>query len=282
MSRGHAIVSGGSSGIGLALARLLATAGSDVTIVARGTERLAGARAGIEAARKDKDQRVLAFSADVADEPAVANAVRTAIAELGPPNLVVANAGMVVPGLFEDIPLDAFGRTIAVNYLGAVHLIRAALPAMREAGVGRIVLVSSGAGLIGLYGYTAYAPSKFAVRGLAEALRSELRPDEIGVSLVYPPDTDTPQLTEEVRVRPDVTSRIAAGAKMLSPDQVARAILDGVARGRFVIAPGWEMKALAAAHSFLGPLLNRFWFDRVVAKHHVASRSGRDRPRIFE
>jgi 3-dehydrosphinganine reductase len=276
MLASHAIVSGGSSGIGLALARRLAAAGSNVTILARRIEQLEAARAAIEVARDTANQRVLALSADVADEAAVMAATHTAIEELGAPALVVANAGMVVPGLFEDIPLDAFRRTMDVNYLGAVHLVRAALPAMRAAGKGRIILVSSGAGLIGLYGYTAYAPSKFAVRGLAEALRSELLPDGIGVSLVYPPDTDTPQLKEEIRVRPEVTSRIAASAKICSADDVARAILDGLARGRFVIAPGWEMKALALAHSLLGPLLNRFWFDRVAARHHLKRPASQD------
>ena len=275
MPASHAIVSGGSSGIGLALARRLAAAGNDVTIIARRPEFLSAARAEIENVRANAAQRVRAFSADVADEAAVAEAVRESTAELGTPALLIANAGMVVPGLFGDIPLEAFRRTIAVNYLGAVHLIRAALPAMQAEGNGRVVLVSSGAGLIGLYGYTAYAPSKFAVRGLAEALRAELAPDGIGVSLVYPPDTATPQLEEEMRLRPEVTSRIAAGAKVCSPDDVARAILDGVARGKFVIAPGWEMKALARAHSLLAPLLNRFWFDRIAAKYHV--RAGQDR-----
>ena len=83
---------------------------------------------------------------------------------------------------------------------------------MRAAGSGQLVLVASAAALIGLYGYSSYAPSKFAVRGLAEALRSELAPEGIGVSVVYPPDTDTPGYREELRHRSALSSRLAASA----------------------------------------------------------------------
>jgi 3-dehydrosphinganine reductase len=205
---------------------------------------------------------------DVRDEAATAAAVAAAIAALGPPELVVASAGIVVPGIFTELESAAYRDTLDVNFHGAVHLVRAALPAMRARRSGRIVLISSGAGLIAFYGYTAYAPSKFALRGFAEALRSELRPDGVGVSIVYPPDTDTPQLREELRLRPAITSRLAGGARMRSADEVARAILKGVRRRRFTIAPGWEMGLLARLHSLLGPLLHRFAFDPVIARHH--------------
>jgi 3-dehydrosphinganine reductase len=130
------------------------------------------------------------------------------------------------------------------------------------------VMISSGAALLGIYGYTAYAPSKFAVRGFAEALRSELAPDGIAVSVVYPPDTDTPQFREEVRLRPEPTSRVAGTAGVLSADRVAEAILRGIRRGRFAIAPGLEMSALAVLHSVIGPMLHRFWFDPQIARAH--------------
>ena len=90
---------------------------------------------------------------DVADEASVAAVVAAATARLGPPDLVVACAGIVVPGCFDAQPPSAFRRSMEVNYLGALHLVRAALSVMRPRG-GRIVLVASGAALIGLYGYT--------------------------------------------------------------------------------------------------------------------------------
>ena len=265
-SKPHAIISGGSSGIGLALARLLAREGWNLTLLARDAARLEAARAELLPAA------VRLAAADVRDEAAIAEAMNAAIAELGPPELVVASAGIVVPGIFAELPARAFADTLDVNFHGAVHLVRAALPAMRarpgRSERGRIVLISSGAGLIAFYGYTAYAPSKFALRGFAEALRSELKPEGIGVSIVYPPDTDTPQLREELRARPAITSRLAGGARVRSADEVARAILTGVKRRRFAIAPGWEMGLLARLQDLAGPWLHRFAFDPVIARHH--------------
>jgi 3-dehydrosphinganine reductase len=192
----HALITGGSSGIGLALAARLAASGLDVTIIARKPEGLAAAKAAIAAKRRDSAQRVLTFAADVTDEAGVTAAIQSAIATLGPPHVLVTSAGMVIPGRFDEMPVAAFRSTMEANYFGTLYAIRAGLPAMRTNRGGQIVLISSGAGLLGIYGLTAYSPTKFAVRGLAEALRSELAPDGIGVSVVYPPDTDTPQLHE--------------------------------------------------------------------------------------
>jgi len=261
---GHALISGGSSGIGLALARRLASAGWSLSILARDRDRLAAAREDLAAGGAAR--RITTHAVDVTDAAAVERAVGAAVATLGVPALVVAAAGAVVPGRFDDLALADFRRCMDVNYLGALHLARAALPPMRRERRGRIVMIASGAALIGLYGYTAYAPAKFAVRGLAEALRSELAPDGIGVSVVYPPDTDTLQLREEVQRRPGPTSAAAAAARVRTPEVVAEAILRGIRRNRFAITAGWEMSVLAALHSVLGPALHRFWLDPVIAR----------------
>jgi 3-dehydrosphinganine reductase len=261
---GHAVISGGSSGIGLALADRLARAGWDLTVLARDRNRLAAA----EAALAMHGARVVTCSVDVADAAAVEQAVAAAGAAQGPPTLAVACAGIVTPGLLAEQPLAAFERQMAVNYFGTLHLVRAALPAMRATGRGQLVLVASAAALIGLYGYSSYAPSKFAVRGLAEALRSELAADDIDVSVVYPPDTDTPGYREELRHRSALSSRLAASGGLMSADAVAAAILHGIARRRFVIAPGRRIAALAVLHSVIGPLLHRFWFDPLIARLH--------------
>jgi 3-dehydrosphinganine reductase len=274
---GHAIISGGSSGIGLALAHGLARAGWDLTLFARNRERLVAARDALIA----HGGAVGTHSVDVADAAGVERASAAAIAELGPPALAVACAGIVVPGRLEAQPLEAFQRTMAVNYFGTLHLIRAVLPAMRaeravlpgmrtERG-GRIVLIASGAALIGLYGFSSYAPSKFAVRGLAEALRSELAPEGVAVSVVYPPDTDTPGYREELRHRPEISHRLAATGGLMSAEAVAAAIFRGIARDRFVIAPGASMAALARLHSLAAPLLHRFWFDPLITRLHRRS-----------
>ena len=93
--------------------------------------------------------------------------------------------------------------------------------------------VASGAALVGIYGYSGYAPSKFAVRGLAEVLRVELREYGISVTLALPPDTNTPQLEFETKLRPTPTKEIAGVAGVWDPDKVALAIVTGARKGRF-------------------------------------------------
>lgn len=263
---GHAIITGGSSGIGRAIALGLARQGVCVSIIARNPQRLQHATAELEQAASHTDQRVLALSADVSDRHQVERAVQEAIAQLGPPEWLVTCAGIAIPGYFQDIPPDIFERSMAVNYFGTLYCIQAALPTMEAQKRGHIGIVSSGAGLLGLYGYSAYGPSKFALRGLAETLRAELKSIGIGVSILYPPDTDTPQLAMENQTKPPATQHITAAASLWQPDDVAQVMLDGMERGQFAITPGPEMAILHRLHSLLAPLLNRY-FDQIVKRY---------------
>lgn len=266
----HAIITGGSSGIGLALAHQLAGQGTHLSIIGRTPAKLEVAKSQIQARQPSPDQQVLTLVADVSDRRQIETAIQAAIAEFGAPNLLITCAGIAYPGYFQEIPVEVFERTMAVNYFGSLYSIQAALPAMKQQQQGHLVLVSSGAGLLGLYGYTAYSPSKFAVRGLAEALRGELKPLGIQVSIVYPPDTDTPQLEEENKTKPPATQQIAATAATWSADHVAQVILNGVQRQVFAITPGREMSVLNRWHSLMSPMLN-WYFDRIVAQ--VSARS---------
>ena len=269
-SRRHALITGGSSGIGLALARRLAHQGWQLTILARRAPQLEAVAAEL---RSFGATRVHCLAVDVADRAAVAHAVAQALEIGGAPDLVVTSAGIARPDYFEALADSDFEQAMAINYFGTLNVLRAVLPALRARRQGHVVLVSSGAGLIGIYGYAAYAPTKFAVRGLAEVLRAELRADGVGVSVVHPPDTDTPQLAAENLTKPAETRAIAGTAEVMSADAVAAAILDGVRRNRFVIAPGLAMRALALLHSLLGPLLRRH-FDRVAARAASGRRTG--------
>jgi len=262
---GHAIITGGSSGIGLALARRLAQEAMDITLIARDPARLDAALAALEAGRKHPFQAFRAISADLADPEAAEASVTTAIAQLGPPELLVTAAGIARPGHFDELARDVFEEAMRVNYFGTLDAIRAAVPEMRARRRGRLVLISSGAGLVGIYGYTAYAASKFALRGLAEALRAELRLDGVGVSIVYPPDTDTPQLAQENLTKPTETKAITAQGGLWQPDAVAEEILRGIKKRRFAITPGRRMALLYWLAGPLAPLL-AWYFDRVARR----------------
>jgi 3-dehydrosphinganine reductase len=261
----HAVVTGGSSGIGLALSRLLVGQGADLSLVARDRSKLDAAGEQVEAAKAAEDQRVRLYCADVSDRMQVETAFSAILRDQGPPDLLVTSAGVAHPGHFLDLPEEVFERAMAVNYFGTLYAVRAALPSMVERRKGRLVLISSGAGLIGTYGYTAYSPSKFALRGLAEALRGELGQSGIGVSIVYPPDTDTPQLREENKTKPEVAKRITGTARTRSAEAVAEKIMQGIEKGAFAITPGWEMTLFFRFQSFLAPLAQRY-FDYLAGK----------------
>jgi len=230
-------LTGGSSGIGLSTARLLTAAGANVVIFARNEEKLEAALGEIESRRVSAAQRFACRPLDVADHAAVTAVMTAAVQSFGPPDLLINNVGRALPRYFEDVAFQQFDETMKTNLYGAWNTISALVPHMKARG-GAIVNVSSMAGFIGVFGYTDYCASKFAVVGLSEALRQELRRYGISVSVLCPPDTDTPGLANEDAAKPAETKAVSAGAKLMQPDDVAKELLKGIRRGTFMIVPG--------------------------------------------
>ena len=235
-----AFVTGGTSGIGLATAELLAAEGASVVVFARTQPGLDAAVAALEARRVSPGQRFAARRLDVSDHTAADDVVAAAVRDFGAPGLVVNAAGRAVPHYFEDVTYERFDETLKVNLYGVRNVTAAVAPHMKARRSGHIVNVSSMAGFVGVFGLTDYCASKFAVLGFSEALRQELRPFGVGVSVVCPPDTDTPGLARENLTKPAETVAASAGGGLLQPEDVARALLAGVRRGRFIIVPGGE------------------------------------------
>jgi 3-dehydrosphinganine reductase len=234
--RQRTIVTGGSSGIGLATARAFAAAGYDVGLIARDPERLASAAEQVAAARRSTEQVVSAAAADVADYDSLA----AAIGELSPdvaPDVLVNAAGIFLPGRFEEMPLELFREHLDIDVMGVIHGCKIVAPAMMARGSGHLVNVASVAGFLGIYGYTAYSTAKFAVMGFSEALRQEMKPHGVQVHVVCPPDVDTPGLEKEVSLRPVETHAVAGNIKPISAEKVGDAIVRGVARNEYAIIP---------------------------------------------
>jgi 3-dehydrosphinganine reductase len=237
----HVVVTGGSSGIGLATAEAFAARGADVTLVARDVERLEIAREAVSA-RRPAEAIVRAFSGDVATLEGCQTVI-AASTEGGtrPVDVLVSCAGAIIPGYFETMSPDAF-ETCMDSWRGCVYMARAAAPAMMKRASGHVVNVSSVAGFMGIFGYTAYSSAKFAIMGFSEALRSELRPYGVKVSVVCPPDTDTPGLAFEKSLRPPETEKVAGNMAAVAPSVIAEAIVRGVEQGKYLIVPGMLSK----------------------------------------
>jgi 3-dehydrosphinganine reductase len=267
------LVTGGSSGIGLATAQAFAREGAHVWLLARDPQRLAAALQKVIASCRSSDQKCGAVSCDVADAEEVARAVDSVISQTGLPDIVVNSAGIVRPGYFQDLDMAFFRDIMEVDYFGALHVIKAVAPGMIARRSGRIVNVASGAALLPAFGYSAYAPAKYALRGLSDVLRVELKPYNVQVSIVYPPDTDTPQLAGEAPYKPYEAKKLYEGVVVAAPEFVAGAILTGIKRGRYTIVPGLEMKAAAR----LACLLGDFQFnvmDWLIARVQKSAKPG--------
>ena len=119
--------------------------------------------------------------------------------------------------------------------------------------------------LVGVFGYSAYAPAKYAVRGLAETLRPELAPAGIVVACAYPPDTRTPGFDAENALKPAETAKISEAIKPRDADDVAKALVAGIEKDRLVITADFQTAALARAAGLLGPYV-RHTMDKTIRK----------------
>lgn len=260
-----ALITGGSSGIGLSLAEILVESGANVGILARRAETLAAAHAHLERKRVTPHQQIQALTADVSDFTALQTSLQPLIDRWENIDLLFNSAGVARPGEFLDLDGSIFRSMMEINYFGSVHAIQIVLPRMIQRGQGHIINISSMAGYLNIYGYSAYGASKYAVTGLSDALRMELKPRGIQISLVYPPDTDTPQLAYEKQFKPKPTHALSAGGGLVGANAVAQEILKGVYQKRYIILPGFENKAIYFLVHLLGKGFAYRLMDRIVA-----------------
>jgi NAD(P)-dependent dehydrogenase (short-subunit alcohol dehydrogenase family) len=177
-----ALITGGSSGLGLEMARVLAGEGCRLVICARGAEELERAREDLEA----RGAEVLAVTCDVGNEDEVRQMVTEAIDRFGSVDILICNAGVIQVGQYRSMESDDYRRAMDIMFFGTLYPILAVLPHMRERGDGRIALITSIGGKISVPYLLPYNASKFAAVGLGEGLRAELGRDGITVTTIVP------------------------------------------------------------------------------------------------
>jgi NAD(P)-dependent dehydrogenase (short-subunit alcohol dehydrogenase family) len=224
----HALVTGGGSGIGAAIAIALANAGTEVTICGRRKAVLDKTAAG--------HKNIHAEPADVTDRESVAHLYRQAQAGRGKFDIVVANAGGAQSAPFEKISAELWLNTLNVNLTGAFYSVQPAIAGMRECGWGRIVFIASTAGIRAAPYIAPYVAAKHGVVGMARSLALETAKDGITVNAVCPSYTETPMLDQAVhriaattkRSEADARSALAARnpqGRFIKPQEVADVVL---------------------------------------------------------
>lgn len=243
------LLTGAGSGLGLRLAELYAQRGHALIVLDLRFDEAALQRLSVASGGRLHVEEV-----DVRDGSAVDAAVLRAVQAWGQPSVAVSCAGVLDAGRFEDLSEEAFRRVVDVNLIGSRNVAAAVLP--RMAPRGHLVLIASMAGLVASYGYGAYAASKYGVVGLGHVLRIEQRPRGIDVSVVCPPEIETPMVHEERRTMLPATRALKSMAGTLQLEPAVQEILRGLDRRRAMVVPG------ATARRTL--LLTRFLPRRVI------------------
>ncbi|MEU0112628.1 SDR family NAD(P)-dependent oxidoreductase [Streptomyces bobili] len=246
--RGTALVTGASSGIGAAVARRLATAGDwrlvlngrDATRLQQVAEETSGITIPIDLTQSGAGRRLTDLVLD----------------HTGGVDLLVASAGVGWAGPFVDMPPAAITEVFDADLSATVHLVRHLLPHMLAAGSGRVVIIGSIAGSVGVKGEAVYSAAKAALVAFTDALRYELCDTGVGITLVVPGAVDTPFFDR--RGVPYRRSR----PKPLPPDRVAEAVWNAVRHGKDeVYVPGWlrlPARVRGTAPAFYRRLAARF------------------------
>jgi short-subunit dehydrogenase len=228
-----AVISGASSGIGEATARLLAAKGSHALLLARNGDRLDQVAADIRSGGGKAD----AFAVDLADAAALAATARRLVAEHGCPHILVNNAGAGRWLPILDTSADEAAAMITLPYLAAFNLTRELLPGMLQRRSGQIVNVTSVAARLAWPGAVAYSAARAAMEGFSNALRADLYGSGVSVMLAMFGTVETPYWAHNPGSRERLPTR-AAAMKPLSAEQVAQAIVAGIEAGaRTVVEP---------------------------------------------
>ncbi|MFW9818160.1 MAG: SDR family oxidoreductase [Candidatus Thorarchaeota archaeon] len=259
-----AFLIGASTGMGRAIAKDFVNLGGSVFIIARRKDILEEAAGEIQQKIVNKSQFVISKSCDATDMEMLKPILEDSIKNCGVPDYLFNLVGHAIPGYIEDYTLDDFKNNMNSNYYGQLFPTLILLPEFMREKKGHIIFFSSMLGYMGMMGYGAYVPTKFAIVGLAESLRNELKPHHIRISIVYPPDTNTPGLSKENEGKPPECAMMSETGGLLEPEDVSEYVIKKLLKNKFHISPG-NAKIIRYLHR-LFPKLVRWFLDQDYKK----------------
>lgn len=264
-------ISGAMSGIGKELALQYLKRGYNVAVFNRSLNPAVVAQ--LQSSTLNDSQKVVFHQVDIIDYDKLKEAMADAYEILGSAQLAINSAGVQRALPFLELTETDFSQVISVNLMGSRNFSYAAIQFMQPGA--RLVLISSLAGIIPNYSYTAYCASKFGVYGLAKALRLELREKRIEVSVVCPPVVDTPMIAEERRTAHPASLMLKrfAGTLELSPS--VDYIMSKLDRNKFLIIPGFKANLVYLSDKFL-PLWLNFWLVDSAVKYSARQTKKRE------
>ena len=255
------LITGASSGIGAAIARLFAREGAKLALAARSLDKLRALAASL-------GPDTLPLQTDMADPAQVRQMVRRTIERFGRLDILVNNAGVGMYAAVSNMLPEQFEQVVATNWMGPVYAIQSAIPYMRKQGGGQIINISSVAGKVAIPWMGAYCSTKFALNALSDSLRMELAPDHIQVLSVCPGRIETPFVRNafrDVATKPLPTDGISA-------ERVARATLRASLHGKREIVVPASNWALVAIHNlfphFIDHMMVRYLRGRMRKTFH--------------
>lgn len=253
-------VSGGMSGLGQALAMEYVQRGANIAIFDLVVKNEVLQE--LEGLKKHASQKIVAYESSVTEFESLSANVQRAVQEIGAPELAVNCAGIQRAQPFDELPQAHFELTVQINLFGSRNFAAAVLPHMASGA--RLALVASMAGFAANYSYAAYCGSKFAVIGLGRVLRLEYKPKGIEVSLICPPEVDTPMVVEESKNMHPASRALKDLGGSLTLGPAIQGILGGLDAGKGVIIPGFKAKVTYFCNRYLPDFIMNALVDSIV------------------
>ncbi|ELP94948.1 3-ketodihydrosphingosine reductase precursor, putative [Entamoeba invadens IP1] len=246
----HIFIYGGSAGVGKALALRLAKQGVHLSIAARTDKALKEVQE--ECQKQNPVTTCDYYICDMTKTENVSDALKTSISKFGFPRLLINTAGIAHPGFLEDVSYETYQKDMDLNYFGNLRMMKESQKLYNESKTNSdvdIVCVGSCLGLIGSIGYTAYCPSKYAVKGLVDSLRFEFLGTKMHLHYYGPSNMDTPGFAIENKNKPKLVQQMEDNVKTITADEAAHNLLCNL--DKYVITSEPDLELMKNSATFM-------------------------------